>query len=60
MPTETERIVALSSQSMMASRALDMTVVFMEVMKERMLRADAEIQCLKIENGDLRAELERK
>lgn len=60
MPTDAERIIKLSSELMMASRALDMTAAFMDLMKDRMLRADAEIQALKIENMDLKAELERK
>lgn len=60
MPTDAERIIKLSMDLMMASRALDMTAAFMDLMKDRMLRADAEIQALKIENMDLKAELERK
>lgn len=58
--TETERIVKLAADLAMASRALDMAVVAMNVMHDTMKRADAEIQCLKIEVADLKAELGRE
>ena len=58
--TETERIVQLSGQLMIASRTLDMAVVAMNAMLDKMKRADAEIQCLRIEVADLKAELGRE